>query len=393
MFILCPTIGAANKKKLAKHNAAHLTLQQLKSSEAKNIIAKNECVSIKTEKPDYASSAYGASDVSGELDASNNDTINDFVQLLDFIETDVQQNDFAIIGDVVSTGTAQKLASIVKRYIEIYAEDLKSTPAQYLAAVNHWRHPCEMTELLSLWIMSTLQVKVRELLAADVQLMGTSVLKANNLLITEANSHVLATYYEFCVWSPIGLPDTDDDNLDYFMISSMDACGNNTIRKHTPQIGEAIVCHHTTKFRFRGSKQSKCNHFYLVTEWKRNTYKELDSLDRIISTAVPKWDYEKMRQTLLHGLQVVCNKTHDYDLIHCAKEWLRLLNFATELSEVNRIFIENCLNAERLKQLLATFIFSMKAEQSHNARDCDERVQRELSDHLLTPIEQFISTE
>lgn len=128
------------------------------------------------------SGEFAANDVSAEFDDSNIETIEDFVQMLHFNEADVQQNAFAIIEIVVSAEVCAKLGSIVKRYIEIYAEDLKSSSAEYLVAVKHWRHLCEMTELLPLWIISTLQCKVRDLLAVTVMHMVTSGLKANNVI-------------------------------------------------------------------------------------------------------------------------------------------------------------------------------------------------------------------
>lgn len=348
------------------------------------------------EKIDYQERAHDVSKVSDEFEigSSTDDTNDDFIELLNFNKTQIQKNDFSIMENVVSSEASQKMANIVKRYIEIYAEDLKCSPAEYLGAVNYWRHPCEMTELMGIWITSTLHCKIRELFATDVKHMSTSIVKVNNLLITEANTNVLATYYEFCVWTPICLSDgTEHENFDYFMISSMDICGNNTIRKYYPKIGEAIVCHHSTKFRFRGSKQNNRNHFYLVTEWKTETYNELDSMDRIISTSTTstKWDHEKIQKTLLHGLKSIYNTKFDYDLKQCVIEWKRIYDAAKGLPVVDRIFIEHCVDAERVKQLLATFMIAIEANERHNARDCDEDIYRKLSEHLLMPIEQFIS--
>lgn len=362
-----------------------MILRQLQLPVPNKLIADISIVSIKTEETN--------SDVVDTLDnGANDNTFDDFIEMLDFNKTDIQPNEFAIMENVVSPEASRKLASIVKRYIEIYAEDLKCSPAEYLATVNHWRHPCEMTELLSFWIMSTLQCKVRESLDADVKHMGTSVLKANHLLITEANSHVLSTYYEFCVWTPIWMSDIDNENSEYFMISSTDASGNNTIRKYFPKIGEAIVCHHSTTFRFRGSSQSKRDHYYLVTEWKRSTYNELESIDRIIATTVPKWDLEKMRKTLLRGLKVIRNTEIDYNLMQCVAEWKRLLDDLDD-DDANRIFIDNCLDADQVKQSLARFSLAIEANDRHNARDCMEAIQQELSDRLLVPIGDFMPAE
>lgn len=391
------TIGMGSKKKLAKHSSAHAVLQQIDATSVKRMVAENGTASLTSEiiknKENGHEVIDGPDAFDGEstADGSNNDSIHDFVQMLDFSQTDVYQNEFAVIENVVTPDAEHKLASIIKRYIEIYAEDLQCPPTEYLAVVNHWRHPCDLTHLLSLWISSTLQCKVYELLAADVQLMGTSVLRANNLLITEANSHVLPTYYEFCVWTPICLSNNETDNADYFMVSSTDADGNNTIRKHYPKVGESIVCHHSTKFRFRGSKHQNRNHFYLCTEWKRSTYNELDSMDRIISTTVPKSNHEKIQKTLLHGLRSIRGTKDNYDLKQCVKEWQRMLY--ADMTEVDRIFIDNCLDIERVKQMLAKFLMTIEANERHNARDCDEVIYHELFETLLQPIEQFISSE
>lgn len=399
------TIGMGSKKKLAKHSSAHAVLQQIEATSVKRTVVENGIASltsemVKNEKNSHdvtdgpdAFNGESTADVSDTLVGSANDSIQDYIQMLDFSQTDVQQNEFAVIENVVTPDAEHKLASIIKRYIEIYAEDLQCSPKEYLAVVNHWRHPCDLTHLLSLWISSTLQCKVYELLAADVQHMGTSVLRANNLLITEANSHVLPTYYEFCVWTPICLSNNETDNADYFMISSTDACGNNTIRKHYPKVGESIVCHHSTKFRFRGSKHQNCNHFYVCTEWKRSTYDELDSMDRIISTTVPKSDHEKIQKTLLHGLRSIRGTKINYDLKRCVNEWQRMLYADNNLTEVDRIFIDNCVDSARVEQTLAKFLMTIEANERHNARDCDETIYQELSDQLLKPIEQFIIRE
>lgn len=374
------SIGTATKKKTAKHNAAHLVLEQLKLINVNKDKAKPANVPIKAEAFEL-----DVLDIEcDEVDGNNDDSTDDDTQT-------ATEKEFVVMQNIAP----RKLESIVKRYVEIYAEDLKCTPAEYLAAVNHWRHPCEMTSLLNFWIMSTLYCKVCELLGANVKHLGTSVVMVSNSQITEANPHVLATNYEYCVWTPISLSDTNGENEDYFMITSKDACGNYTIRKYHPQINEAIMCHHTTKFTLRGSKGRNFNHFYLVTEWKCNDFNELESIDRIISATGPKWDHEKIRMILLRGLHTIHNAEFNYDLVQCVFEWQRLFDTDTELSEVDRIFIDHCLDSQQVKELLVQFGFAINAIERHNARDsaCDEKIYQKLHDFLLTPIEQYICTE
>lgn len=375
-------IGTAIKKKAAKHNAAHLVLEQLKLTHVNKDKVEPANVPIKAETIELDELIIECD----EVDGNNADSIDD----TQTIDIDAIEKEFVIMQNIAP----RKLESIVRRYVEIYAEDLKCSPAEYLAAVNHWRHPCEMTSLLNFWIMSTLYCKVRELLGTDVKHLGTSVVMVNNSQITEANPYVLATNYEYCVWSPISLSDTKGENDDYFMITSKDACGNYTIRKYKPQINEAIMCHHTSKFTLRGTKGRNFNNFYLVTEWKSNDFNESESIDRIISTAGPKWNHEKIRMTLLRGLQTIRDAEFHYDLVQSIVEWQRLF-IDTSLSEVDRIFIDHCLDSQQVKQLLAQFRFAIDAIERHNARDCDcdEKIYQKLHDFLLTPIEQYICTE
>lgn len=88
-----------------------------------------------------------------------------------------------------------------------------------------------------------------------------------------------------------------------------------------------------------------------------------------------------MRKTLLN-----------YDLIQCVIEWIRLFAVDTELSEVDRTFIENCIDAERVKQLLAKFLFAIKAKERHNARycNCAEGLYQELSDQLFIDTDRTV---
>lgn len=369
---------------MAKHNAAHLMFEYLKSVNTK---ISNSCA----EQSDIEQeNARTLSDVSS-IAFSNVDDNE-----LEMAGKYVEENGFAIMEDVVSAEVKFKLLKIVNLYIEVYAKDLNCSTDEYLAMINHWRNPCDMISLLSLWIISTLQCKVREIVGADVVHMGTSVLKTNNRNITETNANVLATFYEFCVWIPIAMSTQNDTNTEtdeYFVVETTDSDGNKTVQKYHPKMGEALICHHRTHFRFCGTKTRRSNHFYLVTEWKRHTYREMESIHRIISTSNTKPNNEMIYDTLMDGMQTIRNVELHYDLIACVLDWERILIFNEEKTAFNHItFFENFVDANRVKHTLADFLFALQALERHNGRDCDDGIHTKFVHQFMMPLKLYLST-
>lgn len=337
---------------------------------------------------------------SGGGSASEDDSIpvtngTDNIDEIDY-DNDAPDTDanFKIMENVDDAQAFQKLANIVKRYIEIYADELKCTPGEYLAAVNHWRHPSVMTNLLHMWITSTLQCKLRDSYKSEVKLMHASVVRANNLLLTETSAHVFPSNYEYCAWTPIRLVADDGENADYIVITSTDACGNGTTLKHQPKIGETIVCHHTAKFRFRGSQQSKNSHIYLITEWKRDACDDSDASVQTVPRPQPVWSLENFRQILLCGLQGIHNQHFDYNLSECIEQWQRLIKCKNSRNEIASIFLDHYVDIDQIRSLLHTFMLVVQANKRHNARNCncDDGIYRELFEKLLKPIDENIAT-
>lgn len=280
------------------------------------------------------------------------------------------------------------LAEDIDNYVKKIAEELKCTSDEYLSVVNYWRRPCPLAEHLNVKIVPELLFELEKCFGRDIVPTTSFVINMKNVAIDERWANISNSPYEFWIWTPLFI----DELCDRLEISTKcdDANGNvaHERKQFTTELDVSFVLYHKTKFNFFGPTMD-VNHFYFVSEWKRNGVKLSNNGDQINKNLFIGLDeYNKVMHILLLGLRRMRRlRRLRYDLEQCMDEWLNILDlYESESVFLPNRFIDRCINLPVAKQMLKLFAIHRKARDHHGRNLCERQILKKLETSLLKPI-------
>lgn len=309
----------------------------------------------------------------------------------------------AILKTAISASESHKLSNIITKYIGLFATEATCTINEYLVHVNYWERPSIMTESLTQWIVSSLQTIIEKLFLEQVLHLNTIVIDASNFLFPSHKDISHSTLpHEFSIW--IALFAENVSNCELKQNDFMEVIPNRPedtveIKKsetewengipYIPKMGQALILNYNTMCRFFGAQNPTKPHFYIITYWKRASFKCGGSLQaKQQLNNIEDYDYQPIFQLLQRGLNLFIGKKNSDGFVECIETWQQLLN-----ENINKQFIDFKIDTVFVSRILSILSILYKTRQQHNGRDCLNRNQSELWKHFLTPLNNYLKTK
>lgn len=283
----------------------------------------------------------------------------------------------------------QKLAISIYEFLNAVAEELNCTPEQYLSTTNYWRLPCKLTQDVDgLLIHEILHDLEKFFGIKDIKPTTSFLINMKNLTIDEGWANISRTPYDFRVWTPCFVDDYTELTLsDRFEIFSI--LDDNITKLYSPNIGESLILRHNTKFKLIGPTQM--DHFYFVSEWKRdgnNVSNQISSVD--CNFLVDPKKYEKIKWTLLLGLEKLRRLYFQYNLIEFIDEWLYILDIYADASVMRpHRLIDSFIDVAVARKTLKSLRIFLKAKEHHGRNLTERFFLKAIDNDLLEPIQEY----
>lgn len=374
--------AAATTKYAAKQRSAFLVLHQIEMDELKKLSSTsvvgtfdNTCV-IQTPTVERIEKKVIKFDASATLQqfVSNGFAVTQ-IEFLDMYET-------------------QKLVLAIDEFVNGVADGLKCTPEEYLSTTNYWRLPCKLTDKVHRSLRHEILYELEKRFGVrDIKPTSSFLINMKNVAIDDGWAGISKTPYEFRVWTPCFVDDYSKLELsDRFEISMQSDDNGNVsriINLYMPRIGESLILRHNTRFKL--IRPAKTDHFYFVSEWKRNGTHSTNLCDPSnCNLFVNQKQYGKIRSILLLGLEKMRRLYLQFDLIGCVDEWIRILDIYDDESVLRpHILLESYINVPVARKTLKLFMIFLKAKEHHGRNMTETVLLKDLDDNLLKPIEEY----
>lgn len=295
--------------------------------------------------------------------------------------------------DFLDMFETQKLAHSIHEFVNAVADEFNCTPKQYLSTTNYWRLPCKLTQDVDGLLIHEILHDLENFFGIrNIKPTTSFLINMRNVTIDEGWANKSKTPYEFRVWTPCFVDDYTKLKLsDRFEIfTSSDDHGHVSITNlYSPNIGESLILRHNTKFKLIGPTQM--DHFYFVSEWKRHSIDVTNRTNSIeCNFFVDPKKYEKIKYTLLLGLEKLRRLYFQYNLIECVDEWLYIIDIYADASVLRpHRLIDSYINVPVARRTLESLRIFLKAKE-HHGRNLTERVfLRAIDNDLLEPIREY----
>lgn len=300
-----------------------------------------------------------------------------------------ESNGYAVLAiDFVDMYETQKIVLSIDRFVSKVARDYNCTPEEYLSTTNYWRMPCKLTQHIDEWLIPEILCDLEKYFGLkDIKPTTSFLINMKNVAIDEGWADISKTPYEFRVWTPCFVDDyTKVELSDRFEIVDRSDDIGTISHLYSPKIGESLILRHNTKFKLVGPTQR--DHFYFVSEWRRNGIKPTNRCESInCDLFADPQKYEKIKCTLLLGLEKLRRLYFQFDLIECVDQWLFILDVYNGESVLrSHMLIDAYINVAIARQTLRLFRIFLKAK-DHHGRNLAERIFLKAIDvNLLKPI-------
>lgn len=363
---------------VAKQRAAFLVLHQIEMNELKN-----------------SSSSSMVKKYALRLQPSVPERKQKWITLDSTADTSYPQfesDGYAVVAiNFVDMYETQKMVLSIDEFVSKVAGKFNCTPEEYLSTTNYWRLPCKLTENIDGLIIHEILYDLERCFGIkDIKPTTSFLINMKNVAIDEGWADISKTPYEFRVWTPCFLDDyTKVELSDRFEIAASCDDTGAISNLYSPKIGESLVLRHNTKFKLVGPTQR--DHFYFVSEWRRNGIIPTNRCESVNCDlfADPK-KYEKIRCTLLLGLEKMRRLYLQFDLIECVDQWLFILDIYDGESVLRpHLLIDAYINVPVARQSLRLFRIFLKAKE-HHGRNLAERIFLKAIDiNLMKPITTY----
>lgn len=293
--------------------------------------------------------------------------------------------------DFVDTIETQNLVKSIDEFLNaVCLNELNCTTEEYLSTTNYWRLPCKLTVDVNQMLIHEILYELEKCFGIkDIKPTTSFLINMKNVIIDEGWANISKTPYEFRVWTPCFLDDYNTLELsDRFEIS---VCSDESVTNlYSPKIGESLILRHNTKFKLAGPKH--VDHFYFVSEWKRNGIDPTNHCDWLnCDLLVDPKKYQKIKDTLRLGLEKLRRVYFQYELIEYVDEWLRILDIYEDESILRPHMLIDLyiINVPLARQTLKSFRIFLKAKEHHGRNLTEKLFLKELDNHLLKPIANY----
>lgn len=288
----------------------------------------------------------------------------------------------------------QKLVRNIDEFVNGVADELKCTPEEYLSTTNYWRLPCKLTDKVHQLLRHEILYELEKRFGVrDIKPTSSFLINMKNVAIDDGWASISKTPYEFRVWTPCFVDDYTTLQLsDRFEISShsIDNRNHRIINLYAPKIGESLILRHNTKFKL--IRPTNTDHFYFVSEWKRNGTHSTNLCDPSnCNLFVSQKKYDKIRGILSLGLEKMRRLYLQYDLVECVDEWIRILDIYDGRSILRpHMLIESYINVPVARKTLRLFWIFLKAKDHHGRNMTEAVFLKDIDDNMVRPIEEYL---
>lgn len=305
-----------------------------------------------------------------------------------------ESNGFAVTQiDFIDMFETQKLVRSIDEFVDDVATEFNCSAQEYLATTNYWRLPCKLTQDVDQWLIHEILFELEKCFRTrDIKPTTSFLINMKNVAIDEGWADISKTPYDFRVWTPCFVDDyTKLELSDRFEIVS--GSDDNVTNFYTPKIGESLILRYNTKFKLIGPTQ--CDHFYFVSEWKWKRANGMMTMNQGATIDCNLFAdsklYEKIKYTLLLGLEKLRRLYFQYDLMECVIDWLRLLDLYEDASVLRcHRLIDEYINIPVARQTLKLFRIFLAAK-DHHGRNLTEKIfLKQLDNDLLQPIVNYM---
>lgn len=317
---------------------------------------------------------------------------------------------FSIVENIISEEQIKILHQNVQKGLQHCANELDCSLNNYLSSVSRWLHPSPVTVPTMSWVNSDLNQIVSDLMSEKVTLSKMNVISKSEFSNLSIPCHQDIAYskndpYEFSLWLPLQKVARMDGTLEFLPGSHLekiqpavdfwqpnytdDVYSSSKWQQKAVSVplesGQAIIFDSRVWHR-SSQNESGALRLALVTRWKRKSYKPPTTIPEKHIAGFGMWNCGKLTTSLLNqGLRacfdIALNET---DLLNALCLWQSQLN--------ERVNLPFTIDVPTVQISLKRLEILHRAYHLHQGGDAIGNIYRQVWNHFLAPLSQWLST-